>query len=685
MVHTRGRGARPEGFADYKPPKRERKPMAHPAPQPPPRRSPVPVPKYKDASTQTDVNLTSYPEPASAKRRRDTEDNASDNASKRQRKAQTPDQPKFLFSTSRNRSVLLTAPPKYNVQNESPFYNSLISPTQKAAPEERRSQSAEPERRQIARQPESPTPSPSRGNGIIGSVRKLFGYWSRAPAAAASSVQQGSPPEEAQHDQSAEDEAVQPDSPTPTPRTNQPESPTKESQILDSRIYNRDYFKRRRTANTIGGREQMAAMRENNDSESADFNPIETTGTNKRKLASVDDQMPPPKRGGFGIDFPEVERETDELDGIHVPDGQPSTPARKTVAQTPLRSALRQNGNNVGTIGRSSKSVRINPNTSVKHVYGQYGYAGEYHGSMFSDVSASSESSISAGNISSIFSPTTAQNTQDNADPRFHLDPSVVDPNDESWRPSLANPSPGHFRVPDLDEYDDEDTMTLDQTSRDEVPSPPSTPRMSHAELPQSSSSSQSTTFASQNESTAPDTAESRLEKARSEAQKYKPVRSSRLSLTAQARSRSSSPPGSDSEFRESQIEVSTPNAGPIQARVPDDTTLDETALAHGALGREELDNTTVGDDGMTDYGREHQYDEWAENLDWPEPQTYVDAGVCSSYIADLVRKNWTERDTQESIAFWEREFDEGLKAAKEAKAQGRELVWIVDPEEMID
>ncbi|KIV77156.1 hypothetical protein PV11_08980 [Exophiala sideris] len=645
MVHTRGRGARPEGFAEYKPPK----------------------------------------QPASAKRRRETDDNAADNASKRQRKAQTPDQPKFLFSTSRNRSLLLTAPPKYAVKNESPFYNSLIPPTQKAAPEESRSQSAEPERRQIARQPESPYPSPSRGNGVFGSVRKLFGYFSRAPPPSNSPAQQDSPPEETQNEQSADDEAAQPDSPTPTPQAHQPESPTTNPEILDSRIYNREYFKRRRTANTIAGREQLAAMRENGDGETADFNPVETTGTNKRKLASVDDQIPPPKRGGFGIDYLEEETETDEVDDTQLPNGQPSTPARKTVAQTPLRSALRQNVNTIGTIGRSSKSVRINPNTSVKHVYGQYGHAGEYHGSMFSDLSESSESSISAGNVNSIFSPTTAQNTKDNADPKFQLDPSVVDPNDESWRPSLANPSPGHFRVPDLDEYDDEDTITLDQPSQDEVPPPPSTPRMSHAELPQPSSSSQVSSFASQNESTVPDTAESRLEKARSEAQKYKPVRSSRLSLTAQARSRSTSPPGLDSEFRESQIEVSTPNAGPIQARLPDDTTMDETVLADRPLGREELDNTTAGDDGMTDYEREHQYDEWAENLDWPEPQTYVDAGVCSSYIADLVRKNWTERDTQESIAFWEREFEEGLKAADEAKGQGRELVWIVDPEEMID
>lgn len=87
----------------------------------------------------------------------------------------------------------------------------------------------------------------------------------------------------------------------------------------------------------------------------------------------------------------------------------------------------------------------------------------------------------------------------------------------------------------------------------------------------------------------------------------------------------------------------------------------------------------------MTDYEREHQYDEWAANLDWPEPQTYVEAGIASSYIDDLVRKNWTERDSQESREFWNREFDAGLEAARKAEAEGRELVWITDPEEMMD
>jgi hypothetical protein len=100
-------------------------------------------------------------------------------------------------------------------------------------------------------------------------------------------------------------------------------------------------------------------------------------------------------------------------------------------------------------------------------------------------------------------------------------------------------------------------------------------------------------------------------------------------------------------------------------------------------ISRDDLDNTVVGEDGMTEYQREHQHDEWAMNLDWPEAQTYEEAGVVSPYIAELVRKNWRQKDTVESIAFWEWEFDEGIKAANEARAQGKELVWVTDPSEI--
>jgi len=85
----------------------------------------------------------------------------------------------------------------------------------------------------------------------------------------------------------------------------------------------------------------------------------------------------------------------------------------------------------------------------------------------------------------------------------------------------------------------------------------------------------------------------------------------------------------------------------------------------------------------MTDYQREHQYDEWAMNLDWPNASTYEEAGTATSYITKLVNSHWKERDTEDSKDFWDREFREGLKAAKEAKAKGLTLQWTIDPEEI--
>ncbi|EXJ78059.1 hypothetical protein A1O3_09220 [Capronia epimyces CBS 606.96] len=689
MVQTRRQGARPEGVSYSDTPKRERKPR--PAPR---RRAnptyrdasvsvPVVAPRYKDASTQTDiyvdavtqmdVELTSYPEPASAKRRRDEDETTPVTSSKRQRKAETP---KFLFSTTRNRSLLTSAPAKTTTLHESPFFERSLEPIVRQSTPTRPSR---PSERVI--EPETPTPAPTSQGGIFGSVKKIFGFF-RGTMEPSPPAEQDKGSRSEQADNKTEQEAVEFHIPTTPPsQRDEARSPTPDPEALDSHIYNRDYFKRRRFAKTIAGREQMEAGRNDSDSGEPDFNPVETLGTNKRKLTSFDGEIPGPVTGGYGIDdrYLEVDTDVDGIEEPQSPEAQPSTPINKVVSQTPLRSAMRQNGGLFGTLGRSAKSVRINPNTSVKHVYGQYGYSGEYHGSMFSDPSDATESTISE--VRNMHSPITLRNTKDNESPKFRLNQDIVDPNDEFWRPSLANPAPGHFRVPDLDEDDDEGddetTMREQEREQDQVPPQPSTPRMSHAELP-----SQISSFTGHTDSILMnDSAEIRLNKARSDAQKYKPARSSRLSLSEHARSRSSSPPESEGDFTNSKFGLSAPSSGRLQSDNQSGTPTQKTPTqSAGALGREELDNTVVGEDGMTDYQRAHQYDAWAENLAWPEPQTYEEAGIASDYIADLVRKNWTERDTRESIEYWDREFEEGLKAAREAAAQGREVVWVTDP-----
>ena len=67
--------------------------------------------------------------------------------------------------------------------------------------------------------------------------------------------------------------------------------------------------------------------------------------------------------------------------------------------------------------------------------------------------------------------------------------------------------------------------------------------------------------------------------------------------------------------------------------------------------------------------------DEWAASLDWPEPQTYVEAGIASQEIVDLVNENWTQEDDEMSAIVWEREFNRFLKAEQEARERGVELV----------
>ncbi|OQV01674.1 hypothetical protein CLAIMM_06984 [Cladophialophora immunda] len=676
MVHTRGQGARPEGFSEYQPPK----------------------------------------QPTSAKRRRDPDESTDQNVSKR-RRAVTPEQPKFLFSKTRNRSLLTSAPSKLSSRHESPFFHRVFEPTSPESSPTAEKEHPQSQERPRPQQPNTPAPVPTPAPaGIFGSVRKFLGYFTGSGTQGpAQNVMQQQHPQQSSFSVSDQDqhqaqerdttageqeEVSEQGSPTPTPRValNEIEPPAHDSPAVESRVLTREFFKKRRTANTIAGREQLAAMAESTESKAADFNPAETPGTNKRKLASVEGQIPGPKKGGFGIDdsYLDIENEVEGIGESSLAETQPATPTTKLLPQTPLRSAMRQTGTNLGSVGRSVKSVRINPVDSVKAVYGQYGRSGDYRGSTFADLSSQSPDSSSSlpFDVEHIHSPTTMQNTRGNVTSRFHLDLNVTDPNDDTWRPSLANPRPGHFRVPDADEFEDEeedDTLTPRQpTAQEEVPPQPSTPRMSHAELPQNTPLEYSGFTGHTDSIMVNDTQEFRLNKARSDAQKYKPAKSSRLSLSEQARSRSSSPPSSEIEATESQL---GPGMVPVEKHA--DRQFHETVRTSRQpavtrlMSREELDNTLIGEDGMTDYQREHQYDSWAEDVlngpNAPSPQTYVEAGIASSYVESLVQKTWTERDTRESIEFWEKEFEEGLKAAREASNRGRVLLWVTDPDEIVE
>lgn len=744
MVRTRGQGAPPEGFTEYMAPKRTRNPRSssivslprnhqnhlrrqvrqfstRPLPPTSPDLPQTPSHyldkalflKYQHAATQTDPMLTGLPEPINGKRRRDSQEPES--SSKRPRNALTPQpekrQPTAFFSTQRKKSYLLQKP----TVRESPLYAKAFEsrfidvnarkkekyPAQPPPPVPTPPSSPPPTSQDADRGSPPQTPEKSTEPGLFGSVKKFFGGFIGGSASKTQVEKSPSSPKTTP----ASEERTRP-LPAPEDKGTAAQTQAHTDDLPPSPLQNKrpqpalweQSFKRRRYANSLPSASSIQANAgPTEEVEDAEFVRKEA-GSNKRVLAAVDGKIPGPSTGGFGIDDNYLDVEN-EIDGIDTGDAGPSTPTKSVIVpSTPLRSALRQ----MGTLGRSAKSVRINPNTSIKHVYGQYGPAGQYHGSTFSDgtplsITDSSLSSIPKHDVTSILSPTTIENTRNNFTPKFRLDSNVFDPNDSSWRPSLANPSPGRFRVPDADEFDDFDEDELSELEkepqnqgqgREHVPSqPPSTPRMSHAELPPQPASPSTTVSAFTNNDDGNifnDSQETRLNKARLDAQKYKPVRSSRLSHGEPARSRSSSPPLSEGDFTQSNLEIGTP--GDFRPAYRDADTSEMIVTPRKPAGREDLDDTTVGEDGKTDYGREHEFDEWAINLFEPvRPQTYEEAGTTDGYIGGLIQKHWTQRDTDEAIAFWRREFDEGIKAANEASAHGKQLRWITDPTEIAE
>jgi len=424
-------------------------------------------------------------------------------------------------------------------------------------------------------------------------------------------------------------------------------------------------------------------------------------------------------------------------------DQEPTTPAPKrqktdqSLPQTP-RSALKA----PGSIGRSGRSARFNDNPimSVKRMSPIFGSspAGEYPynpNNLFhtlTDDMVHSQQHKEAGDDSTILSdpsPRTQYNTRLNEKvyhPGDRLTEAINavgpvkpvqyvwrDPNNPDWKPSLANPSPGCFRVPD--DEDDEQDEDGSPAPDAETPPPPSTPRMSHAELPKSSSTPQS----------AGALEAANLERRRAEAAKTKPRTSSRLAEVTSARSRSPSPPGLDmDEAVEGEISdssVKTPSPTLDSATTPSNVTwtwsgeTNEYISSDGAYPDfaynpfDELvpsfslktrsgayDNTITGPDNMTEAQRQARFAEkydadWAaEAFPFDEPQTYEEAGVGSKYIHDLIRKN--DARFPEIVAQCDERFgaewEAHQRAIEGAEAKGMRLVATYpdrDGAEMLD
>lgn len=60
--------------------------------------------------------------------------------------------------------------------------------------------------------------------------------------------------------------------------------------------------------------------------------------------------------------------------------------------------------------------------------------------------------------------------------------------------------------------------------------------------------------------------------------------------------------------------------------------------------------------------------------LPWPEPVTYVEAGIASQHVIDLLNERYDEEDEYYAQLWWDREYSKFTNALKTAKAEGREI-----------
>ncbi|KPI45153.1 uncharacterized protein AB675_2549 [Cyphellophora attinorum] len=228
-----------------------------------------------------------------------------------------------------------------------------------------------------------------------------------------------------------------------------------------------------------------------------------------------------------------------------------------------------------------------------------------------------------------------------------------------------TNPS-GRFQAP---EPEDDDDSVL-QEEEPEVTQIPNAPKISHAALPGSND---------------------RLTKARQEAQQYKPKQASRLSQVSAARSRSSSPPPPEAGGTQQLSDEETMREAEEWAKGltwPEPNTYEESARnraerqaafeAEDAQQQQEVEQHEETPEErakrLDDEQQMREADEWAKSIKWPKLKTYVEAGLCSEYIDNLIRSRWTEDDSRIAHEFWSKEFDEVDRMMNAAKAEGKEL-----------
>lgn len=402
----------------------------------------------------------------------------------------------------------------------------------------------------------------------------------------------------------------------------------------------------------------------------------------KRKLAATEHGT---TSGRFALDYEDSEMDSpSEGDqGATRSDVDPQTPpakSRKTsVLQTPQRSAMKKDGIAAGYASepRPIKSVNFNDNpvASTSYVSRYLGPAGVYTGTTFTEPNkdkkpspvTSESDTASSLEWSDVISPTTRQNTATNAlslrEETVEYDPSYRDPNNPEWRPTPGRPRPTTFRVPFLDE-DDPSFMDMDEDEEEEITptKAPSSPRPAHAALPTSSPTTPTPASSQDKRGILSESSASRLNKAREQAEKYKPKDSSRLSQVHPARSRSTSPP------------LSSATANRTETPVADGSS--SSAKGAPASMPSEPPALTTSPDGSED-DREHEWDEWARNLDWPAPVLRTETGVSSAFMENWVTEHWDAEDDEQSEWFYNKEFKKVDEAFRKAAEMGVEVEFV--------
>jgi hypothetical protein len=359
------------------------------------------------------------------------------------------------------------------------------------------------------------------------------------------------------------------------------------------------------------------------------------------------------KRTTFGLyyDNPEYSSEASDSDSSEKESSAPLAKKQKLdETQTPRSVLKKRLGNRTATLPRTNKHVTFDDsplNTPSKTRSRSFVYTG----TTFADAPtqpSTSPSSEDETNLSN--SPATNANTE--AYTSFYFEPPKYPPLPRDYMlpadftPTSANPRPGTFCL-DFNTYDENDDKidwdapveaihsnivvegpdtptSIEKPTSDGLATtpamefPPATPRITHAELPAAKVTPAGITIhsdanAGPSSTTTADAnvlaevTQEQINKARSTAEQHKSKNPSRLSQVESATSMS--PPAED---------------------------------------------------------KHNEFD-----AGWPKPKTYVEAGVCSQRIFDIVNKNWDPRDSVIGEMVYEQDLKEWIDAHRLEKEHG--------------